>query len=287
MFRVGVLVTLMVAASPAFSQTAFPTKYDGPILTEEVVISGTTTLDNSQLQDIENYLTSRRIGNQGKEIRGRIKDAFQQRGYFDADVTNLKVRPLDPLARPMPVRIEADVTEGPRFKIGAIKFTGNHAISDGELRGTIPLHAGDWFEIDKVRSGLGELREKYSAQGFINFTPVPNTDKTGDGQVTLTIDIDEGKKFRMGTLHVFADKPEQADELQQRWKLQAGEPFDPAYMQKFFEENEQVLPIGFTVPRDYSFIPDCQNGTVDVIFQIDAKRASRPQPKSNCEKAEK
>jgi len=285
MFRVGVLATLLVAASPAFSQTAFPTKYDGPILTQEVVISGTTTLDNTQLQDIENYLTSRRIGNQDKEIRERIKDAFQQRGYLDADVTNLKVRPLDPLARPMPVRIEADVTEGPRFKIGAIKFTGNQATSDAELRHSLPIRTGDWLDTEKVRAGLTDLRKQYLTKGYLDCLPKPDIAKGSEERITLTFEIAEGPQYKMGALQVIADKPEQADELQQRWKRQPGQPYDPSYTEQFLADNKNLLPADFSPRNDVFAIPDCDNMTVAVTIQIDAKRAFRAPPKEHgCEK---
>ncbi|HUN87138.1 MAG TPA: POTRA domain-containing protein [Terriglobales bacterium] len=286
MFRLWASIALLVCFPlPALNQTAFPTKYDGPILTEEVVISGTTTLDNAQLQDIENYLTSRRIGNEDKEIRERIKDAFQQRGYFDADVTNLKVRPLDPLARPMPVRVEADVTEGVRYTIGSIKFTGNHAISNDELRQAFPIRVGDWFDTEKVRSGLADIRKQYLAKGYLNCLPKPDVAKGGDAQMTLTFDIAEGSQYRMGALQVIADKPEQADALQQRWKLEAGQPYDPDYTEQFLADNKNLLPADFSPRNDVFAIPDCDNMTVAVTIQIDAKRAFRAPPKEHgCEK---
>ena len=271
------IVLLLLCSFPMLGQTAFPTKYDGPILTQEVVISGTTSLDNSQLQDVENYLSSRRIGNQDQEIRERIRDAFQQRGYLDAEVTNLKVRPLDPLARPMPVRIDADVTEGVRYKIGDIKFRGDQAIGAEELRAMLPIRVGDWFDTEKVRSGLTALREHYLARGYLDCLPKPETTK-GDGKVTLTFEIAEGSQYRMGTLQVIADKPEQADELQKRWKLRAGEPYVPSYTDRFVGDNKELLPADFNLASDVFAIPNCEDLTVAVTIQMDAKRAFRARP---------
>ncbi len=124
---------LFLATLPAFGQTSRTSERPNQVLTQEVVISGTVTLDTQQLQDISNSLTSRRFRDDEHEIKQRIQGAFQQMGYFDAEVTNLKVRALDPLARPKPVRIEAEVTEGARYKFGAFQFTGNQALSSAEL----------------------------------------------------------------------------------------------------------------------------------------------------------
>ena len=69
------------------------------VVIEEVEIAGTSTLDTQQLQEITNSLTTLRTSSNEEELRQRIKDAFQERGYFNADVTGLKVVTLDPLEK--------------------------------------------------------------------------------------------------------------------------------------------------------------------------------------------
>ncbi len=72
---------------------------NGKIVAQEVVLSGTTTLNSTQLTDISNALSSVTMHDDDQEVEERIKYQFQQHGYFDAEVTNLKVIPLDPLAK--------------------------------------------------------------------------------------------------------------------------------------------------------------------------------------------
>ena len=170
------------------------------IVAQEVVISGTTTLDTSQLNDIANSLTAVTMRDDEHEVKARICNAFQERGYFDADVTNLNIQVLDPLATKKPVRIEADVREGPLFKFAGFNFTGNQAVNADELRTMLPLHVGEIFSTGKVRSGLESLLKEYMAKGFLDFDVVPETDKIGGDRLTLTFNITEGKQYRMGAL---------------------------------------------------------------------------------------
>lgn len=72
-------------------------------------------------------------------------------------MTTLKVKPVDALARPKPVRIEADVAEGVRFKIGGIMFEGNRATPAEQLLKSFPMKIGEFFSTGKVRSGLENL----------------------------------------------------------------------------------------------------------------------------------
>jgi outer membrane protein assembly factor BamA len=288
MDRFWVLIVILVTSSvPAFNQATNSRVSEKPnqILAQEVVISGTTTLDTTQLNEITNDLTSRRMGEDDNEIRLRIRDAFQQRGYFDAEVRSLKVKPLDALARPKPVRIEADVAEGVPFKIGGIMFEGNRAMPAEQLLKSFPMKIGELFSTGKVRSGLENLRTQYAAKGYLDFIPVPRTEKTAEGRLTITFEIIEGAQYRMGSLELVADKQELADQLQLQWKLKKGEPFDPSYTEKFLDENSGVLPADFSPRNDVAMVRDCRDMTVAVYIQMDSKRAFRPRPKDvRCEK---
>jgi len=255
------------------------------IVAQEVVISGTTTLDTSQLQDIASSLTAVTMRDDEDEVKERIRNAFQERGYFDAEVTNLKIQALDPLASKKPVRIEAEMQEGPRYKFAGFNFTGNQAVSGDELRKMLPLHVGEIFSTGKVRSGLESLREQYVAMGFLDFYVVPSTDRTGSAQLTLTFDITEGKQYRMGAMEL-EGKSDLVQQLQPRWELKAGEPFDPAYIEKYLSRNSELLPEGFDRGRDIQGVRDCRDRTVNVRIELDPKRPWTPKPQDKpCEEA--
>ena len=169
------------------------------------------------------------------------------------------------------MRIEADVTEGPLFKFAGFNFTGNQAVNTDELRTMLPLHVGEIFSTGKVRSGLESLLKEYMAKGFLDFDVVPETGKIGGDRLTLTFNITEGKQYRMGALDL-EGKSDLVQQLQPRWELKAGEPFDPAYIQKYLDHNEELLPEGFDRNRDVQAVRDCQDRTVTVRIELDPKR---------------
>ena len=89
------------------------------------------------------------------------------------------------------------VEEGDQYRLKEITFTGNKAVSDTRaLRAQFKIKDGDIFDTEAIRKGLENLRKAYAALGYINFTPVPNTDPDDEKKtITLKIDLDEGKQF--------------------------------------------------------------------------------------------
>src|SRR5208283_5700184 len=159
-------------------------KSGGEIVVQEIVISGTSTLTSEQLSDIRNSLTSKTMADDDELPGEYLKYEFQQRGYFDVDVTNLKVIPLDPLAKKKPVRVEAEVDQGPLYHLAEFKFTGNTAFGADELRQGFPLHAGEVFDAEKVRLGIESVAKKYWTTGYLETSLVPDTQKAFSRHVT-------------------------------------------------------------------------------------------------------
>ena len=286
------LFALAVAAAcsgPASGQSAKPRRpaTGDQIVAREVIISGTSSLTSEQLDSIAGKLTSVTMGDDDSEIEERIKYEFQQSGYFDAEVTNLKVVPLDPLAKKKPVRIEAEVSEGPLYHLAEFKFTGNTAFSTEELLKLFPLHRGDVFDAEKVRLGIDELLKQYSAQGYFEVMPLPDTQKAGNGQVTVIFNIKEGLQYRMGLLKIDG-KSEAAEALQSHWEVKPGEPYDPGYLDQFLARNRELLPEGFNDDRDAFWLRDCSDNTINVTIELDPKRPWKPKPEDKpCETPKK
>ena len=279
----------MVALAFALCALGQSAKSKGPrsgdeIVLQEVLISGTTTLNSEQLNDISNSLTSKKMRDDEDEAEEHIRYEFQQRGYFDAEITNLKVVPLDPLAtKKRPVRVEAEVNEGPLYHLAEFKFTGNTAFSTVELRQMMPLHTGDGFDAEKVRLGMVAMREQYDKKGFLESAPVPDTQKVANGQVTVTFAIEEGIQYRMGELKV-EGKSEAAQKLKTKWELRPGEPYDLGYLAKFLTQNRELLPDGFDDDRDVLWVRDCADNSVNVTIELDPKRQWKPKPQDKpCE----
>jgi len=254
------------------------------ILVTDFTIAGTQTISATELARITGNLIGSCFDDDPEEVGERIRALFQDRGYFTAEVKHVGFKPGDPLAIPKPVTIDADVAEGPLYKLAEITFVDNHAISSDRLRQAFPLKKGAVFSRTKVAGGLEALRRLYSSRGFLDFTAVPETDPSSNATMSLKISVQEGTQYHMGKLEIVAAK-EAAGRLRLQWKLPEGAVYDNTYLDKYIAANRDLLPSGFT--RDsVQTGADCPRALVDLKVVIDSAEDKSPQPKNvPCEKA--
>ena len=135
------------------------------------------------------------------------------------------------------------IEEGPKVKVGRIKFTGNHAFSDRKLIRAmrhdrpyaIPLYFTNiavltkTFDRQKLDEDLevgarglyqdngyfrvvvapgGPILENVETQGFRMGVPVAG--RSHGKAVNITIPIEEGERYRMGTLKIVSADPDKA-----------------------------------------------------------------------------
>jgi len=135
------------------------------------------------------------------------------------------------------------IDEGPKVKVGTIKFTGNHSFSDRKLLRAmkhdrpygIPLYFFDipvmakTYDREKLNEDLEVgIRGLYQDNGFFRVVvapngpilqnvdvqhggvPVPGLKPHVGKNVNITIPIEEGEQYRMGTLKIVSSDPDKA-----------------------------------------------------------------------------
>jgi len=169
-----------------------------------------------------------------------LKDLLGEHGRQFAKVTPQYER----IASSNAVILIFKIDEGPKVKVGKIKFVGNHAFSDRKLIRSmkhdrpygIPLYFMDIPVLSKTydREKLNEdlevgVRGLYQDNGYFRVVVAPNgpvlqnIDVPHKGvplmpglkphvgkAVNITIKIEEGEQYRMGTLRIVSSDPDKA-----------------------------------------------------------------------------
>jgi outer membrane protein assembly factor BamA len=237
------------------------------ILITDFTITGTQTISATDLARITSNVIGSCYDEDSEEMEERLRAAFQDGGYFKAEVKSLRFKPRDPLGVPKPVLLEAEVSEGSRYRLADVTFTNNHAFSAEVLRGQFPLKKGALFERGKVAAGLDSLRKLYGTRGFIEFVSVPNTQFGSNATVNLDVAVDEGPQYRMGKLEIVADK-EPAARLRAAWKLIEGDIYDTTYIDEYLTEAHNMLPSSFS-KANVETIQNCPDSLVHVRLIVD------------------
>ena len=215
------------------------------------------------------------------EDQERVRDAYQQKGYFKALVQDPKTKIRDTGTK-IPFIIKAgkrvDITipieEGERYRLKEITFTGNKAITNTRaLRSLFPMKDGDIFNTDLVRKGLKNLRDAYTEFGFINFTPVPDTEIDDEHKlITLKIDVDEGKKFFVRRIEFQGNTTTRDKVIRRELALEEGQVYNSKLWELSLLRLNQLQYFEQLKPdQDTERHIDEQNGTVDLTLKVKEK----------------
>ncbi len=144
-----------------------------------------------------------------EEDRERIRQAYQDKGYFEAKTLDDKVQIVPtggkgwrlPLIKMNGQGIAANITipieEGRLYHLRNANFVGVKFFREPSvLLNLFGMKQGDVFSTDKLRKGIENLRKLYGQFGFIDFVPEPSFDIIPNSdQIDLTLTADEGKQF--------------------------------------------------------------------------------------------
>ncbi len=149
-----------------------------------------------------------------EEDKERLRNAYQKRGYFKANVLkhdlDIQDRPgrgtfLLPwsvfLSKPKKVAdIDLLLEEGPRYSRGKLSFTDVELfrVPDQVLGPVFAMQEGSIFDIEKLRKGMENLKKLYGEFGYIDFVAEPSFVFREDEDppvIDLNLAVDEGKQF--------------------------------------------------------------------------------------------
>ncbi|MBZ5648278.1 MAG: outer membrane protein assembly factor BamA [Acidobacteriia bacterium] len=218
-----------------------------------------------------------------QEDTERVRDAYQQKGFFKALVQDPKTQIRD-TAPGFPwlfrkgggkaVDITIPVEEGARFRLAAITFKNNKAVTSvALLRRLFPMKDGELFNTTMVRKGLKNLRDAYGELGYINFTAVPDT-KIDDEKhlITLDIDVDEGKPFYVRRIEFQGNTTTRDKVIRRELALEEGNVYNSKYWELSLLRLNQLNYFEPLKPdQDSDIKQNNQESTVDITLKVKEK----------------
>lgn len=233
----------------------------------EVTFSGFLQLPVSEQDQIADSIKRQKHGHSVGGIFDdeleRVKAGWQDRGYFKVRVSG-EQRALSSSLGSQRVALSFHVEEGLQYTLGGITFRNNKVIDDAAaLRGLFPINDGDVASRQKIAKGLDNLRRAYGDRGYINFTSVPDTEFDDEGKVmSLVIDMDEGKLFRMGDFTIVGLDEPKRQELLKEFPMKRGQAYDGRLFDSFMLRHPAI-----SAPNDPNRISrrlDERVGTVSI-----------------------
>ena len=247
-----------------------PINHIGEVTVASLDVASGSAVSSEHLSQITQEIESHSYpSNQPEEIAQRARYRLQREGYFKANVSLNDVRFSNPIGDTIAVTLA--ITEGRQYRLEQITFSGNKQLSSSQLRQQFEVADGDVFDVEQIRKGLDQIRKLYASRGYINFTPVPNTEPDEDrAVVTLKIDCDEGKQFHFGRLAVAGRElhPGDGERILAAWKRPDGSVYDGVQVEEFWKDIAAFLPPGWGIEQHLEIRQNAETATASLVVLL-------------------
>jgi len=218
-----------------------------------------------------------------EEDSERVRLAYEDRGYLRATVgePQTHIRNESGLSlftfRPRKgkrIDIHMDIEEGERYRLAAIKFTGNTGMANPKaLRAIFNIKDGSVFNATAFRKGLDNLRKAYSQDGYIDFSAIPTPSfDDANHTVTWTIDCDEGKQFTVSRIEFQGNTVTRDFVIRRELLLQEGQVYNSHLWELSLLRLNQLQYFNeLRVDQDSETHQNTEAGTVDLLLKVQEK----------------
>jgi outer membrane protein insertion porin family len=193
----------------------------------------------------------------------RIRDLYFNNGYIQVAVGEPRIQLTDDKKGMI---ITIPVSEGDRFKISSIEFSGNKVFSDDEIKKRIKMQPDNYFSKENLKKDILSISELYSEDGYALITVTPDLipDETKK-IVKLILSIDEGDKYNIGRIEISGNTKTRDKVIRREVRFDEGDVFNSALLRRSYEmiNNLNFFETVEIIPK-----PQPENKKVDIDIKV-------------------
>ncbi|MDH3330111.1 MAG: outer membrane protein assembly factor BamA [Desulfobulbaceae bacterium] len=183
-----------------------------------VLISGTDEIDEQEVRDAGSIMPNTILNpTRLNDALQRINELYKSKGYYNTKSTVDVSYPSEDKAE-----VKFNINEGAKIYIGKISFEGNTSFDDDDLEDVIETAERGWLswitetgvlKMSVLNQDAARIGAFYHNQGFIEAKVGDPTVKQEGDELQITFPIEEGPRFRVGTVNVEGDLIQSKEEL--------------------------------------------------------------------------
>ncbi len=217
---------------------------------ESVVIKGNREMSTDDLKARVNIVPGEVVTPQTlKDIEYNLKKYYEQEGYALAEISVDQL-----LSGSNEARIRITVNEGKELSVNRIRFKGNKSISSDDLKGAMDnTSEGVWwqfwqsnsFDKQKFKDDLKLIEAYYKERGYkdARVTDYRLDVSPNKEDLTITIDVDEGQKYKLNSVKFAGNEVYKDSLLYARLDLKKGDVYNGRKLQENLYGNESETDI--------------------------------------------
>lgn len=205
-----------------------------------------------------------------------IVTRYQRAGYRDAEIIADSIVPRNDGTRKSDIYIR--VNEGPKYYIKDIRFVGNTKYNSEALRHILNMKAGDTYDQSRLSERLqtdeDAVMNLYYNNGYLFANVDPVETKVEGDSVSLDVRINEGPQATINKVVIRGNDVVYEDVIRRELHTKPGQLFSRDDIMNSVRLLNQLghFDAEKSVPKP---IPDPQNGTVDIEYDLVPKSSDQ------------
>lgn len=122
-----------------------------------------------------------------RDDQNAIRDLLQSRGYIDATVSEAQLN-----RDGAKVDIVWNITEGPQYKVGKVKFEGVYLLPVDKLEKAVKTRTSNIYSPQNVRSDIKAIEDVYGTLGYVDLRVGAAVNPAGNQVVDVEFKLEEG-----------------------------------------------------------------------------------------------
>jgi outer membrane protein insertion porin family len=157
-----------------------------------------------------------------EEDRLAIRTLYQNRGFADAEVTDVQTQPLEGTG----VELVITIVEGVQYRVNTVRLEGVNIVPTDEIMARLKMTAGSLFTPKGMGDDLKTLRDFYGARGYVDMLAAPEILPAGPGAVDVNYRVDEGVQSYVNLINIQGNNRTKDRVIRRELAVKPGDVFD-------------------------------------------------------------
>jgi len=188
---------------------------------------------------------------------------YHDEGYLDAKVTAEETATTNKSW----ILITFTIVQGPRYRVGTVRFDGNKVLSVEQLREAMNLKNGEFFTANRFRTDIEAIRNLYGDSGYIDLVISPDINyRKVEAVVDLTIRLTENEQIFVRRIDFAGNFKTRDNVIRRNIKLIPGQPFSRRQRQRSLRN---LMSMGLFSSADVRDVKSPEKNFRDITFEVE------------------
>lgn len=214
-----------------------------------------------------------------EEGKNKLIEFYQKNGYIDFRIISDSVWVFEYDGNKQGIKVKLNIEEGPQYKVRNISWDGNTVYPDEILTQSLGFRKGDIFDQSKFAANTSinkdetDIYSLYQNIGYVFFQAFPTITKVGEDSLDIHFDIYEDEVATIRQVSFSGNTQTHDDVVRRTLRTIPGNTYS---RQAIIRSVRELSTLGYFNPENIApdIIPDPQNKTVDVSYELDESQST-------------